>query len=161
MSEDIKWHEKFAKNSFNRTWDLIDKKDRTADDNNEMVHAAHTSRYHWGILVANEKGTPLNLQRGEWQITRVYTILERGEPALHHAKLCLDLTRKHKIDDFDLAFAYEAMARASALSGKKEDFEKYFKLAEEAGNKIKKKDDRDYFLEELNGGKWFDMKKSV
>jgi len=158
MSEDIKWHEKFAKDSFNKTWDLLDKNDRTTEENNEMVHAAHTSRYHWGILVANDKGTPVNLQRGEWQIARVYTVLERKEPALHHAKLCLDLTKEHNIGDFDLAFAYEAMARASALAGKKNDFEKYFKLAEEAGNKIKKKDDKDYFFEDLNGGNWFNMK---
>ena len=158
MSEDIKWHEKFAKDSFNKTWDLLDKNDRTTEENNEMVHAAHTSRYHWGILVANDEGTYVNLQRGEWQISHVYVILERMEPALYHAKLCLDLTKEHKIGDFDLAFAYEAIARASALAEKKEDYEKYFKLAEDAGNKIKKKDDKEYFFEELNGGNWFNMK---
>lgn len=158
MSEDIKWHEKFAKDSFNKTWDLLDKKNRNIEEDNEMVHNVHTSRYHWGVLVANDKGTPINLQRGEWQIARVYTVLERKEPALHHAKLCLDLTKEHNIGDFDLAFAYEAMARASALAGKKNDFEKYFKLAEEVGNKIKKKDDKDYFFEDLNGGNWFNMK---
>jgi len=158
MSEDIKWHEKFAKDSFNKTWDLLDKNDRTTEENNEMVHAAHTSRYHWGILVANEKGTPLNLQRGEWQIARVYTVLNRTEPARYHAKLCLKLTEEHNIGDFDRAFAYEAMARAMALAGDKDGFEKYYKLAEEAAQKIKEQGDKDYFLEDLNKGLWFGMK---
>jgi len=158
-NSDIKWHEKFAKASFNKTWDLMEKKDRTVEEDNEMVHTVHSSRYHWGVLVANNKGTPVNLQRGEWQIARVYTLLKRKEPALHYANLCLKITEENKIGDFDLGFAYEAMARASALAGNKRDYEKYFKLAEEAANKIKKEVDRDYFLEELNGGDWFKMKK--
>ncbi|MFX1501106.1 MAG: hypothetical protein ACFFDH_09115 [Promethearchaeota archaeon] len=151
---DIKWHEKFAKASFNKTWDLMEKRDRSPEDEVEMVHTVHSSRYHWGVLVANNKGTPVNLQRGEWQIARVYTILKRAEPALYHANLCLKITEENKIEDFDLAFAYEAIARASALAGNKKDYEKFFKLAEESGNRIKKKEDKAYFFEELNGGIW-------
>jgi hypothetical protein len=84
--------------------------------------------------------------------------LERSEPVLYHANLCLKITLENNIGDFDLGFAYEVIARASALAGNKKDYEKYFKLAEEAGNKIKKKEDREYFFEELNGGNWFNIK---
>ncbi|MFW9896405.1 MAG: hypothetical protein ACFFD7_11420 [Candidatus Thorarchaeota archaeon] len=154
----LEHHEKLAKQNFNKTWDFLDKKDRTPEEDLEMIHTVHASRFHWGILVSEGKGTALNLQRGEWIISRVYTVLERGEPALYHAKICLDLTEKNDIGDFDLAFAYEAMARSSAVVGNKKDFEKYYQLAEEAAEKIKKKDDRDYFLDELNGGKWFGLK---
>ncbi|MGD0803222.1 MAG: hypothetical protein ABSA11_04020 [Candidatus Bathyarchaeia archaeon] len=45
---------------FNKTWDLIDKKDRTHSDDLNMIHSAHTSRYHWGMV-----GEPINLARGE------------------------------------------------------------------------------------------------
>ncbi|MFX0042899.1 MAG: hypothetical protein ACFE8L_08305 [Candidatus Hodarchaeota archaeon] len=157
-NEDLKFHEKMAKGCFNQAWDLIDKKDRSPEEEINMVHTAHASRYHWGILVSNGKGTPLNLQRGEWQIARVYTLLERAEPALYHAKECLRLTEENNIEDFDLGFAYEAMARSLALAKNKDDFKKYYKLAQEAGEKIVKKDDKDYFFEDLDGGKWFDMK---
>ena len=154
----IAFHEKTAKAAFNKTWDYLDMKERTQEDEIEMVHAVHASRYHWGLLVSKGKGTVLNLQRGEWQIARVYTVLEREEPALYHAKECLRLTEENDIKDFDLGFAYEAMARASALAGNKKEYQKYFKLAEDTGNKIKKKDDKDYFFEDLNGGNWFGMK---
>ena len=157
-NEDLKFHEKMAKGCFNQTWDLIDKQDRTPEEVTNMIHTTHASRYHWGILVSNGKGTPLNLQRGEWQIARVYTLLQRAEPALYHAKVCLGLTEEHNIGDFDLGFSYEPMARASALAKNKDDFKKYFKLAQEAGEKIAKKDDKDYFFEDLNGGQWFGMK---
>ena len=156
---DLKTQEKMAKDCFNETWTLLEKANRTEDEDNEMVHTAHASRYHWGVLVANGKGKPVNLQRGEWQIARVYTVLNRVEPALHHAKLCLKLTEDNDIKDFDLGFAYEAMARAAAAAGDKPGYEKYFKLALDAGEKIKDKGDRDYFFEDLHKGQWFGMKK--
>ena len=154
-NEDLKVHEKLAKDCFNKTWDLLEKKDRTPDDGNEMIHTVQASRYHWGVLVANEKGTALNLQRGEWQIARVYTVLEREEPALYHANLCLKLTNDNNIGDFDFAFAHEAVARASALAGNKKDYEDHLKLAKEAGEKIKDDGDREYFFDDLNAGKWY------
>ena len=131
------------------------KKDRTAEDDNNMIHTVHASRYHWGVLVANEKGAALNLQRGEWQIARVYTVLERKEPALYHANLCLKLTNDNNIGDFDFAFAHEAVARASALAGNKKDYEVHLKIAKEAGEKIKDDGDREYFFDDLNAGKWY------
>jgi hypothetical protein len=152
---DFEWHKKVAKDCFNKTWELLEKKDRNHEEDNEMVHTVHTSRYHWGVMVVNKLGTHVNLQRGEWQIARVYTVLKRKESALYHAKICLEITKEHNIGDFDLAFAYESIARASALAGKPEDYKLYLKLAKEAGGKIKNKEDRDYFFEELSGGNWF------
>ena len=137
-------HRKFAVGLFNLTWSLLDKKDRTREEDDKMVHAAHASRYHWG-----EIGTPLEFERGEWQISRVYSVLGRSEPALFHAKRCLDICQENNIGDFDIAFAYEAIARALSTARDKAECENYLKLAEEAGEKIKKKEDKDYFLSEL------------
>ena len=96
----LKLHEKFAKDTFNKTWDFLDKKDRSKEDDLNMLYSAHASRYHWGILVSEGKGTVLNLQRGEWMLSHVYTVLERGEPALFHAKVCLELTEKNSINPY-------------------------------------------------------------
>lgn len=49
-----------------------------------MIHCAHTSGYLWG-----EVGKPINLERGEWQISKVYALLGQGERALFHGKECL------------------------------------------------------------------------
>jgi len=137
-------HRKFAVNMFNLTWSLLDKKDRTKEEDNKMIHAAHASRFHWG-----EIGTPLEFERGEWQISRVYSVLKRSEPALYHAKRCLEICKENNIGDFDIAFAYEAMARAYAVSGKKADCDRHIELAKKAGEQIKKKEDRNYFFSEL------------
>jgi len=122
----------------------MDKKHRSEEEDFEMVHMAHASRYHWGQI-----GRPINLQRGEWQISRVYADLKKGASCLDHAQRCLAITLEHNISDFDKAFAYEAMARAYAILRQKSEKEKYLKLAKKAGEKIAKKEDKEYFLSEL------------
>jgi hypothetical protein len=137
-------HKKFAVSLFNLTWSLLDKTDRTRQEEDKMIHAAHASRYHWG-----EIGTPIEFERGEWQISRVYSTLGRSEPALFHAKRCLDICKENSIGDFDIAFAYEAMARALSIAGEKAKCKKNLQLATQAAEKIKKQEDKNYFLSEL------------
>jgi len=137
-------HEKLAKELFNATWDLLDKKKRTEEEDIRMIHSAHASRHHWG-----EARTPLHLERGEWQISRVYSVLGRSEPALYHARLCLKICEENEIGDFDIAFANEAMTRAYAVAGDKEKQAKYYAKAKEAGEKIEDQGNKEYFLDEL------------
>jgi hypothetical protein len=109
-------HRRLAASLFNRTWDLMEKADRTPAEDDRMLHMAHASRHHWG-----EVGTPANLSRGEWQCSRVYAVLGRVEPCLHHARRVLALCAEHGLDDWDLAFGHEALARGLALDGRREE----------------------------------------
>lgn len=99
---------------FNHVWTLLEKPDRTPAEVDEMIHAAHASRFHWSRAQGAE---PVNLARGEWQCSRVYAVLGRGEPALWHARRCLAINEANGTADWDIASAYEAMARASAVAG--------------------------------------------
>ena len=138
-------HRQMAIELFNLTWDLMEKTDRTPAETDRMINAAHASRYHWEIA-----GDALNIARGEWQISRVYSVIGRAEPCLYHAERCLHVTLENKLADFDLAFAYEAMARACHLSGDLMETAKFITLSQEAGEKINEEDDREYFFKELN-----------
>jgi len=140
------WHKKSAINLFNLVWGLLDKEDRTADENDRMLHAAHASRFHWG-----EIGTSLEFERGEWQISRVYSVLNRSEAAIHHARRCYTICTESGIGDFDIAFAYEALARAYAVAGDSAKSSEYIRLGEKAGELIEDKDNREYFISELRG----------
>ena len=139
------WHRKFAVELFNATWELLDKSDRTADDDLTMIHTAHASRYHWG-----EIGTPVEFERGEWQISRVYAVLGLADDALRHANACLEICRKNKIGDFDVAFAHEAVARALALSGDRDRATSHVESGAAAAEAIADENDRDYYLSELD-----------
>jgi len=137
-------HKKLGISLFNKVWELIDKKERSREDNELMINAAHASLYHW-----MQVGEPVNFARGEWQVSRVYCLCNRAEPALHHAENSLRICQENNIADFDLAFAYEALARASHLKQDAKKTLEFTTLAREAAKGIKEKEDRDYFLSEL------------
>jgi len=136
-------HQTLAIQLFNQTWDLLDKKDRTESEDYEMIHKAHASLYHW-----MQVGTPLHFQRGEWMVSHVYASLKMAESAIHHAKRCLQLTEDNKITDFDLTFAYEAMARAYAIN-KDPKYKEFLREGLNSLDQIKDKDDRKYAKSEL------------
>lgn len=100
---------------FNGVWQMLDAGDRTPAQDDQMVHAAHASRWHWSQ--AGQLSGDQQLAVGEWQCSRVYSVLGRGEPALHHARACLALCQDGKLDDWVVAAAYEALTRASAVAG--------------------------------------------
>ena len=133
-----------AKDLFNHVWTLLEKASRTAAESDEMLHAAHASRHHWGVV-----GDAVNLARGEWQVSRVYAVLGRPEPALHHARRCLELCEEHGIGDFDLAFAHEAMARAYGVAGEAAGRDRHLALARAAGEGISEPGDRDWLNQNL------------
>jgi hypothetical protein len=129
---------------FNHVWSLLEMESRSPEQDDEMIHAAHASRYHWGRV-----GTALNCTRGEWQISRVYAVLGRGEPALFHARRCLALTTENGFGDFDLAYAYEALARASAVSGDQHAAIRYAEQARVVTEDVEDTDDRDLVLADI------------
>lgn len=139
------WHKKEAIENFNATWDLIDKPHRTHDENLSMVHMSHASRFHWGQI-----GEPVHLARGEWQISRVYCLLNMAESALLHAEESLRICEENNIGDFDLAFAYEAMARAYSILKDSTHLELFRKKASATADTIKDQGNREYLLSELN-----------
>src|ERR1700712_2956959 len=100
---------------FNRTWELMGKEGRTVEEDDAMLHMAHASAHHW--RAEGTGATANNLARSEWQVARVYTVRGRGEPAGYHARRCLEICQANGIGDWDLAYAYEALARAASVAG--------------------------------------------
>jgi hypothetical protein len=134
-----------AKELFNETWDLIDVRERSREQDCLMLHKAHASCYLWSL-----EGQMINNARGEWQVSHVYSVLSQGAAALLHAEYSLDICLKNNIAGLDLAFGYEAVARAYALLGKRELTEQYKQRALAACEHIEKQEDRDYATGEIN-----------
>ncbi len=129
---------------FNHVWTLLEKDDRTEAEDAEMIHAAHASTCHWMMC-----GEPVNRARSEWQCSRVYAVLGRAEPAMYHARKVLMICERESIADFDLAFAYEALARASAVAGDGAEAARWAELARGACAQIADDDDRELVLADL------------
>jgi len=141
----------FAKTLNGKTWELLEKTKRSGEEDELMLYSAYASGFHW--LMA---GTGLHHQRAEWLIAHVASVLGLTESAIQHATRCFELTGgfMELMKDFDRAYAYEALARANALAGNREEALKFIKLAEQRGQAIENDEDRRIFLGDFNGGNW-------
>ncbi len=137
-------HRQLASTLFNQTWEFLDKT-RDESENQQMLLCAYASCYHW-----SQCGAELEQARGEWLISRVHSVLHQGEAALWHAERSLKICLENKIGGFDLAFAYEAIARAYATSGRFPESHTVAAQAREAAENIAEVEDKAYTLGEIN-----------
>jgi DNA-binding transcriptional MerR regulator len=135
-------HRRLGIDLYNRTWTLMDA------PGDEMLHCAHASAYHW----MQSGGTTANRARSEWLCSRVYSILGRPEPALRHARRCIELVESSpaEMEDWDIAGAHEALARAHLTAGEMEEARRNYELAREETAKIANPEDRKHIEADLD-----------
>jgi hypothetical protein len=145
----------FAQSINGRVWELLQKPDRSPSEDDEMLYAAHACTYHWKFV-----GTAVQQQRGEWLISRVHVVLGHGNEALRHAQRCFELTESNRelMKDFDIAYAFEGMARAQAMLGDHRIAKEFLVLAEQAGEAIANEEDRSIFMGDFDSGPWFGLR---
>src|ERR1700758_1369548 len=122
---DQEFHRKIAAECFNKTWDYLEQKNRSLDDDRTMLNLAHASRYHWSLI-----GKPWNFTTGDWQISRVYAALNQPDLALSLAKKALEISEKNNLSE-RLVSAYEGMARAYAVAKKYPSAKEFINKARE------------------------------
>jgi len=132
---------------FNRVWEMLELPDRTPALDDQMVHAAHASRWHWSQ--AGEAGGEQQLAVGEWQCARVYAVVGRGEPAVHHAQACLAICERAGLADWVMAAACEALTRAWAVAGDAGEARAWLARARTATAAIAEADDREVIETDL------------
>jgi DNA-binding transcriptional MerR regulator len=135
-------HRRLGIDLYNRTWTLMD------SPGDEMLHCAHASAYHW----MQSGGTAANRARSEWLCSRVYALLGRPEPSLHHARRCIELVESApaEMEDWDLAAAHEALARAHVAAGELEQARRHAELARAETARIVDPDDRKHIDADLD-----------
>jgi DNA-binding transcriptional MerR regulator len=136
-------HRTLGVDLFNKTWNLMGKPTRTPEEDDEMIHCAHASAYHW-----QQVGTRANRARSEWQCSRVHAILGQSELALHHARRCHEIAAANEdgsMEDWDLAGAYEALARAHLTAGHREEAAHWARLGRETTAALADEDERKVF----------------
>ena len=111
--DDAKVHENFSVYCFNSAWDLMDKTERTPTEDEDMLRLSMASCWHW---TQRSDCTNQQLSIGYWQISRIHSMLGRSIEARRYGELCLAASHDTSVAPFSLAYAYEALARASALA---------------------------------------------
>jgi hypothetical protein len=139
-------HKYFAAHCFNAAWDLIDKPERTPEDDRMMVALSQASIYHW---LNRPDCEPKRLSVGYWQASRIQTLLGNAAEARNHAEVC----RQYSIgqDPFLLGYAYEAVARAEKIAGNSRGTAEQLVLAREQAALVSNKEDRELLQKDLDG----------
>ena len=135
-----------AAGCYNLTWTFLEQADRSAEDIDRMIHAAHASRFHWEAI-----GGPANRCRGEWLCSRVYAELGRGEPALWHARRALTIVDAggDGFEDWDRAAVYEALVRAHTVAGEPVEAETWRERCRTALTDVGDAEDREVIERDL------------
>ena len=137
-------HQYFAIQAFNSAWELIDKTDRTPDDENEMLERAFSSRWHWGFV-----GGPEQTMTGDWQIAHCAALIGLGVLSQVYAERALRTCEHEGWGDWQRASMLEGVARAHAAAGDKSGHAKYYALAQEAVAAIAGEQDRALIASQL------------
>ena len=81
----------------------------------------------------------------------MYTVLGRAEPALRHAQRCLEIceSEPRALEDWDLPFAYEALARAHSVAGDTAEAARQLEQARALGAAIAEDEEREHLEADL------------
>jgi hypothetical protein len=139
-------HKYFSADCFNRAWDLMDKKDRSVEEDRTMVLLNQASLYHWSQRPDNDNKS---MSIGYWQASRIQSLLGNAAESKRYARICLEYSRE--LEPFYLGYAYEALARAARASGDTAQFEKYISEALKQAQLVSRQEDRELLLKDLAG----------
>lgn len=139
-------HKYFSANCFNRAWELIDKKQRTPQEDEQMIRLSLASHYHW-TQRPDYSNTSASI--GYWQTARIYAILNQAGNAARYGQLCLEASQAEGVPPFYLGYAYEALSRAAAVAGDEQEMNAYLKQARATAERVSELEDRKMLLDDL------------
>jgi hypothetical protein len=132
--------QRLAARLLSRVMELLESS-RSAAQDDEMLHAAHATRHHWGQVA-----DPAHWARGEVLCSQVYVALGRAEPALHHGRRSLELAEEHRLSWFHIGEAHAAVARAAKLAGLDDHAAKHAALALKVAERLTEPDEKRILL---------------
>jgi hypothetical protein len=106
-------HRAIAVATFNACWDILDKPERTRDDEITLLTSAFASRLHW-----LEAGGPRQWVTSDWMVSRAAGIAGYPSLSIDFAQRAVDASDGQP--DWMVASAAEGLARAYALAGDRE-----------------------------------------
>jgi hypothetical protein len=137
-------HRYFAVDCFNKTWEFVDKPNRTREEDEQMIRLAQASLWHWTNR-ADCKSQQLSV--GHWLLARVQALAGRSAESRSHADLCLQHSQGES--PFFVGYAYEALARAEKVAGNTSLAAKYKAEAVRFSETVEDAGDRKQLIDDL------------
>jgi hypothetical protein len=105
------WRRRLGSGANNRGWALAEKSSRTPDEDAEMLHAAHASRYLWSKI-----GTERNFALADLLLGQVHALLGHAKTATEYSNRAFAYFTSHASEPWELAFVHAVRANAACAS---------------------------------------------
>lgn len=151
---EAQWHRTQGITANNSIWELLDGRELSADDGDELLARAYASVYHWKRAA---RSGPINQARGAYMIAKAHTVLGQVDMAVHWIDRYAVLLAEagDAAADFDHAYLHEGRARAYALAGRTD--EARADLAAARAYPVTDEEDRKIYEADLAQGPWFGL----
>jgi hypothetical protein len=103
---------RLAAQANNRAWTLAEMLSRSAEQDEEMLHAAHAAMYVWKMV-----GTPSHHAHAALLLAHVYALLKLPGPAAHYLSQSLPHLTQHECAPWERAFAHAVAANVASAEG--------------------------------------------
>lgn len=134
------WRKRFAAAANNRAWELSESAARSADEDAEMLDAAHAARFLWRGI-----GNQTNAARADLLLGQVHALLGNGAMAMRYANAAFAFFSGGTGLPWEIAFAHAVLAHAAHANGDAALHEIHYRAAAEAAQAISVAENRKFF----------------
>ncbi|HCR54266.1 MAG TPA: hypothetical protein DIW27_07620 [Cytophagales bacterium] len=131
------WQRRLASQANNRAWALAELPERTADQDEEMLQAAHAAMYFWKIV-----GNPSNRAHAALLLAHVYALNNLPNPAKHYLKQCQSVFLDRDCESWEKAFVHAISANVAAAAQETEEHMRHYQEAERLIASLQDEEDR-------------------
>jgi hypothetical protein len=124
--EDAQWQRRLASRANNHAWSLSEQSVRDAQEDEQMLQAAHAAMYFWNI-VGNEN----NKAHAAQLLAHVYAKLNLPHPATHYLAKSEPILLSNSAKPWERALANAVAANVAAAKGDETSHRTYYLKAVE------------------------------
>ena len=138
------WQRRLASQANNRAWTLSEMAHRSAEEDEEMLQAAHAAMYLWKMA-----GNASNHAHAAQLLAHAYALLKLPVPAAHYLRKSLPYFEQHDSAPWELAFAQAVAANVAAAQGNAAAHGRHYSQAQAAAAQITDPQTREMFAATL------------
>lgn len=120
------WQRRLASHANNRAWSLAESLSRTADEDEEMLQAAHAAMYFWKIA-----GNDKNRTHAAQLVAHAYALLKLPNPASFYLAKSEPVFMSDQAAPWERALAHAVAANVAAAKGDAPGHRSHYNMAVE------------------------------
>lgn len=129
------WQRRLASQANNRAWTLAEQQSRTADEDEEMLQAAHAAMHFWKIA-----GDARNRAHAAQLVAHAYALLKLPNPAAYYLARARALLLSDEAAPWERAMAHAVAANVAAAQGDSSAHREHYRAASELGASLADRD---------------------